>query len=1036
MYKATVTTNRIRVDNPDNEIMTSGSVNVNFIDFTFSEDWRGLFKTVLFQTKKALLPIALEGDELTYTMPIPWEVLVYAGEQINIGAYGTKSDDEETPEDEEIIMPTVWGSIPDKVKQGVIVSDPTPSSPTYNAYLYLLQLLEDIIEGGGGGGGTLDHSKLTNREIADQHPIDAITGLRDTLTSLSGQITEISTKVITDHGELTGRDSEDQHPMVAITGLVAKFTQTDRTIDQVISFIQSVASMLAGRSILFAVIDKAGLPKANDTKTYSRNEFVGIMPVVSEMVRVGFLILEGTLYLANYTVTDVQGTDTTVTFVSDPILIGPTSGGGDPDLSEYLKSSELGGLGIAFLTQNVTNLPSVNKITTMHVSGITGRIPDKGDVFKWFYYYENNLYYTEGTVKYIVSGSSIDVLVTKAPVMVTDLSDYYTKEEADNKFSSQITWLGYNDGTWNYVYDSQLGVWNDNTVFVYSFKHIIGNPDAGDPGIIFNFDKTGQYPPSLNLCTYKETVLGTDGNVSHHSAWSNVHIPMDTIPMVRNHEFRNGVEAREKLGLTTDGDRTNVWMADNVKLYLSGAGVLGGDDYIKLFGPVECWDTTFTPTAEQTSFSNCDRANHFRLFNGDTYTMPYKNHISTNDGDTYYWGYILEKPSSSGSTEVDIGIPIYKDLTITNGIQSRELIPPPSYNNPYVIFSNVRVEAPDTHDGSTYTGVYMISQHSYTDATVQNSYAFFVRSLDQAEEAYVFDSSVEGRPFAKVEVTQFAYSEEAIEEKIDAVSTGLPIFKDITITNGVQSEELFGDMTYKDMQAIFSNVRVETTDGKHNTYNGVVKLEQHSYSGDIEAFYVMDVDQCKYAYLYDYTAEGKPFTDLKEVQGEYKERNIPKQTMLTQAEYDALTNAEKAKGLYIVTEEGGSGGGSTGGSSLDIYSTEETRIGTWIDGKPFYRRVFTFHIENEADYNSRRIPTDLDYVFKIHRISGIKFIDTDPDLAIPITNYDTGSPARSGIISIKYNEKLAFQVYGLTTGDNYEIILEYTKTTDEPEVSS
>lgn len=697
MYKATVTTNRIRVDNPDNEIMTSGSVNVNFIELTFSEDWRGLFKTVLFQTKKALLPIALEGDELNYTMPIPWEVLVYAGEQINIGVYGTKADDEGTPEDEEIIMPTVWGSIPDKVKQGVVVSDPTPSSPTYNAYLYLLQLLEDIIEGGGGGGGTLDHSKLTNREVADQHPIDAISGLRDVLTSLSGQITEISTKVITDHSELTGRDSEDQHPMNAITGLVAKFTQTDRTIDQVISFIQSVASMLAGRSILFAIIDEAGLPKANDVKTYSRNEFVGIMPVVSETIRVGFLILEDTLYLANYTVTDVQGIDITVTFVSDPILIGPTSGeGGEP-------------------------------------------------------------------------------------------------------VEQRFTWLGYNDGTWSYVYDNQLGTWYDDTVFVYNFEHIIGNPDAGDPGIIFNFDKTGQYPPSLNLCTYKETVLSVDGNVSHHSAWSNVHIPMDTIPMVRNYEFRNGVEVREKLGLTTDGDHIIVWMADNVKLYLSNASVSGGDDYVKLFGPVECWDTTFTPTAEQTNLSECDRANYFRLFNGDTYVMPYKNHISTNNGGTYYWGYILEKPSSGGSSEVGIGIPIFKDLTITNG---------------------------------------------------------------------------------------------------------------------VQSEELFGDMTYKDMQAIFSNVRVETTDGKYNTYNGVVKLEQHSYSGDIEAFYVMDVNQCKYAYLYDYTAEGKPFTGLKEVQGEYKESNIPKQTMLTQAEYDALTDAEKAKGLYIVTGEGGSGGGSTGGSSV------------------------------------------------------------------------------------------------------------------------
>lgn len=38
--------------------------------------------------------------------------------------------------------------------------------------------LEDL---GGGGGGTSDHTQLTNRNIADQHPISAITGLQKAL---------------------------------------------------------------------------------------------------------------------------------------------------------------------------------------------------------------------------------------------------------------------------------------------------------------------------------------------------------------------------------------------------------------------------------------------------------------------------------------------------------------------------------------------------------------------------------------------------------------------------------------------------------------------------------------------------------------------------------------------------------------------------------------------------------------------------------------------------------------------------------------
>ena len=37
-----------------------------------------------------------------------------------------------------------------------------------------------------GGGGTTDHSKLGNRDAADQHPISAITGLEEALTPLTG----------------------------------------------------------------------------------------------------------------------------------------------------------------------------------------------------------------------------------------------------------------------------------------------------------------------------------------------------------------------------------------------------------------------------------------------------------------------------------------------------------------------------------------------------------------------------------------------------------------------------------------------------------------------------------------------------------------------------------------------------------------------------------------------------------------------------------------------------------------------------------
>lgn len=47
---------------------------------------------------------------------------------------------------------------------------------------------------GGGSGGTTDHTHLTNRDAADQHPISAITGLRTELDQQSDKIAALEAK--------------------------------------------------------------------------------------------------------------------------------------------------------------------------------------------------------------------------------------------------------------------------------------------------------------------------------------------------------------------------------------------------------------------------------------------------------------------------------------------------------------------------------------------------------------------------------------------------------------------------------------------------------------------------------------------------------------------------------------------------------------------------------------------------------------------------------------------------------------------------
>lgn len=83
-----------------------------------------------------------------------------------------------------------------------------------------------------------DHSKLRNRDEADQHPIGAITGLDEALKEAkeaaeeakeaAEEAKEVAEEAksaagegtgTTDHALLENRDAPDQHPIEAITGL-------------------------------------------------------------------------------------------------------------------------------------------------------------------------------------------------------------------------------------------------------------------------------------------------------------------------------------------------------------------------------------------------------------------------------------------------------------------------------------------------------------------------------------------------------------------------------------------------------------------------------------------------------------------------------------------------------------------------------------------------------------------------------------------------------------------------------------------------
>lgn len=152
---------------------------------------------------------------------------------------------------------------------------------------------------------------------------------------------------------------------------------------------------------------------------------------------------------------------------------------------------------------------------------------------------------------------------------------------------------------------------------------------------------------------------------------------------------------------------------------------------------------------------------------------------------------------------------------------------------------------------------------------------------------------------------------------------------------------------------------------------------------------------------------------------------------LTQAEYDALTDAEKqADVVYAITDDAGSSG--SGGSSEEVYSTEETRIGTWIDGKPLYRVALS----------TKSLPTNAGSVSALHTFSEevsivymLGAIDGVSD-ATYIVNGATASytPSQTTSYTLKYvpSSKTILMVGSNGEFANKEIrlIVAYIKTTD------
>ena len=103
----------------EKEILTSGSVNIHDVLFSFDEDWDGMDRIAVFRAGNQERSVVLDD---TNKCVIPWEVLRTPRVSLYAGVCGTVGI--------EIVQPTIWaylGIVQEGAESGELTTPPTPS---------------------------------------------------------------------------------------------------------------------------------------------------------------------------------------------------------------------------------------------------------------------------------------------------------------------------------------------------------------------------------------------------------------------------------------------------------------------------------------------------------------------------------------------------------------------------------------------------------------------------------------------------------------------------------------------------------------------------------------------------------------------------------------------------------------------------------------------------------------------------------------------------------------------------------------------
>lgn len=116
----------------------------------------------------------------------------------------------------------------------------------------------------------------------------------------------------------------------------------------------------------------------------------------------------------------------------------------------------------------------------------------------------------------------------------------------------------------------------------------------------------------------------------------------------------------------------------------------------------------------------------------------------------------------------------------------------------------------------------------------------------------------------------------------------------------------------------------------------------------------------------------------------------------------------------------------------ETYSTEETRIGTWIDGKPLYRKMFQVISPSSTSTSTQEVAAYTSDIETVANLYGVIYPINGHTTFIPYY-YSTSEwayLAYNTSAHLNYPNSLRMAVGSSRTNAPAIIYLEYTKTTD------